>query len=293
MFLFMSQKYYHIIDESHSYLVRRDSVKPDEVFPVHTQADWELFHIAEGSGRVIIGNDSFPFSGGEVYLVPPDMRHGWKFDGGLPASMQRIESISVFMRKALFDALPGIMPEMRQLGRLEKRRSAFLLCGKTSGKVRKLMSEAAAADEPERFVFIMRMLRQLALSDELNVTGYNKPQRKADERMQRINAYLPLHYNRDISIDAVASFVHMNRSSFCVFFKRMTGMSFVSYVNAYRVDTACRLLAGTDKPVSEVAYSVGFNSSAHFCRIFREIKKCTPTAYRALVGRNAVGRYCL
>lgn len=104
---------------------------------------------------------------------------------------------------------------------------------------------------------MIRILGHLALSDEMNPTGINRPLKKRDKKIQQIEIYVSLHYNHDIPIDEIASLVHMNRSSFCVFFKRMKGVSFTSYLNTYRMDIACRLLSTTDKSVSEIAYGVG------------------------------------
>lgn len=117
-------------------------------------------------------------------------------------------------------------------------------------------------------------------------TGINRPLKKRDKKIQQIEIYVSLHYNHDIPIDEIASLVHMNRSSFCVFFKRMKGVSFTNYLNTYRMDIACRLLSTTDKSVSEIAYGVGFNNLSHFCRTFLKYKEVSPTKYRNRMGHG-------
>ena len=148
------------------------------------------------------------------------------------------------------------------------------------------MQEIIKTDSLGQLSGVIRILGHLALSDEMNPTGINRPLKKRDKKIQQIEIYVSLHYNHDIPIDEIASLVHMNRSSFCVFFKRMKGISFTNYLNTYRMDIACRLLSTTDKSVSEIAYGVGFNNLSHFCRTFLKYKEVSPTKYRNRMGHG-------
>ncbi len=62
----------------------------------------------------------------------------------------------------------------------------------------------------------------------------------------------------------------------------MTHMTFVGYRNGLRVREACRLLEESDLPVTEIAYSCGFNNLANFNRQFRKEKGVVPLRYRRL-----------
>ena len=63
-------------------------------------------------------------------------------------------------------------------------------------------------------------------------------------------------------------------------FKRNIGLSPQVYLLNYRIDRACELLRTTDKSVSEVAYSVGFQDYSNFSRQFKARCLKSPTAYR-------------
>ncbi len=56
--------------------------------------------------------------------------------------------------------------------------------------------------------------------------------------------------------------------------------TFPEMVNAYRVEEARQLLAGSDLPVSQIAFDVGFNSLASFNRVFKSATDVSPTAFR-------------
>ncbi|RUM18880.1 helix-turn-helix domain-containing protein [Rhizobium vallis] len=56
------------------------------------------------------------------------------------------------------------------------------------------------------------------------------------------------------------------------------------YVNDYRIAEACRLLSGTEKPVTEVMFEVGFQTKSNFNREFRRVTDMTPVAWRQREG---------
>ncbi len=212
------------------------------------------------------------------------MLHGWIFDNN-PGNV--VEDICLLFRKNLFKELSVTLPEIGPLGHLDSRQhTAFQLRGDLLKNVRHEMQEIIKTDSLGQLSGVIRILGHLALSDEMNPTGINRPLKKRDKKIQQIEIYVSLHYNHDIPIDEIASLVHMNRSSFCVFFKRMKGVSFTNYLNTYRMDIACRLLSTTDKSVSEIAYGVGFNNLSHFCRTFLKYKEVSPTKYRNRMGHG-------
>ena len=274
----MDSKYYCLTDTGRSFLVMHDFFIPSEEFPIHTQSDWELVYILRGRGTFIIGNRSQPFAENEGFLIPPDMLHGWIFDRS-PGN--EVEDICFVFKKELFKELSIIFPEMGMPGYLEnKRQAAFKLRGGLLNRVKRELLEMLHADVPEQLSIVVRLLALLSRSDELNSTEVGFPVKKSDKKLQQIETYVSLNYTHNISIDDIATLVHMNRSSFCAFFKRTKGISFTGYLNAYRIDMACRLLTATDRTVSEIAYATGFNNLSHFCRTFLKYKGMSPSKYR-------------
>lgn len=54
----------------------------------------------------------------------------------------------------------------------------------------------------------------------------------------------------------------------------------IDYLNTYRLKMAANLLRGTDRTVTEIALSCGFNHLSYFSKTFLQTYGCTPTAYR-------------
>ena len=81
-------------------------------------------------------------------------------------------------------------------------------------------------------------------------------------------------------MDDVSKVAAMSPVSFNRFIKKRTGKTFVNYLNDIRVGYAARWLVEKDSSISEIAFRTGFNNIANFNRIFKSLKKITPSQYR-------------
>ena len=77
-----------------------------------------------------------------------------------------------------------------------------------------------------------------------------------------------------------AEIINMSVTAFSRFFKKSTGKTFISYVNAIRIGWACKLLIESDMNVAQISYEVGFNNLSNFNRRFYERHHFNPREYR-------------
>ncbi|WEX75492.1 AraC family transcriptional regulator [Sinorhizobium numidicum] len=61
---------------------------------------------------------------------------------------------------------------------------------------------------------------------------------------------------------------------------RATANNVSQYVNEYRIVEACRLLAESEKSVTEIMFDVGFQTKSNFNREFRRVTDMTPLEWR-------------
>ena len=57
-------------------------------------------------------------------------------------------------------------------------------------------------------------------------------------------------------------------------------MPFSTYLTTSRMTRAKELLAGTDRPITEIAFDVGYNDSNYFSTAFRKHEGISPSQYR-------------
>ena len=143
----MESKYYHLTGGTHSFLVLHDLLNPSEEFPIHTQSDWELIYIIRGCGTFVIGDQSQPFTKDEIFLIPPDMLHGWIFDNN-PGNV--VEDICLLFRKNLFKELSVTLPEIGPLGHLDSRQGYHRSSGDTRHNKKRLARTIIGSDTDTR-----------------------------------------------------------------------------------------------------------------------------------------------
>jgi len=83
-----------------------------------------------------------------------------------------------------------------------------------------------------------------------------------------------------IQVREACRIVGMSESNFTSFFKRVTGLSFMKYLNHYRVERSQVLLANTDEPMASISHEMGFCDQSYFGTVFRRLVGMTPAAYR-------------
>ncbi|WP_010270568.1 response regulator transcription factor [Paenibacillus senegalensis] len=96
----------------------------------------------------------------------------------------------------------------------------------------------------------------------------------------KIDDFLEEHYAEEISLQEVASLLHMSEGHFCRLFKKQTGRNFLEHLTQFRIDKAKPLLADLRLKMYEVAEKVGYRDSRYFSQIFRKVTGETPTDYR-------------
>ena len=100
------------------------------------------------------------------------------------------------------------------------------------------------------------------------------------ELVSRAEKYIHSHFSDKFSLDQIAEALFVNKIYLSKCFKDITGSTLLRYHNGIRCQEACRLLRETDLPVEIVSDKVGFATSSHFARVFREFNRCSPTEYR-------------
>jgi AraC family transcriptional regulator len=84
----------------------------------------------------------------------------------------------------------------------------------------------------------------------------------------------------EIALADVAAEVGLSPFHFLRVFRRVTGTTPHQYLIGARLRLAARLLLDTDRPVTDIAYDVGFQDLSNFVRTFHRVVGCSPRAYR-------------
>jgi len=84
----------------------------------------------------------------------------------------------------------------------------------------------------------------------------------------------------EFSLNDIAKEMGMSKSTLARRLKSLTNKSPIEILAEYRFSLAKRLVENGDMPISEIAYSVGFNDPSYFSRRFKELYGVTPTSQK-------------
>lgn len=257
-------------------------IVPEHQIELHEQQSWELSYIITGRGTRVIGDTMQAFAEGEVVLVPPNIPHCWSFDPSVHDKHGKIENITITFSDNLLTSCPLVFPELVTVCRkIQDKCDAVSFTDDVLAKLQKLLKMMIPESEPERLSRFFSVLSLIA-SDESgsNVVGRLAIEDKKNKRIQSIYLYVMNNYQKDITLDSIAQFAGMERASFCVFFKKMTGKSFFTFLTDYRVEASCQMLQKTNKSIAEICLASGFRDVPYYNRVFKKAKQVSPSEYR-------------
>ena len=98
--------------------------------------------------------------------------------------------------------------------------------------------------------------------------------------LQAAQTYIMENLREDLSLDAVAAYMHFNPKYFSRLFKELSGMTLSDYIVQQRIEKASALLVQTDDSIEAVAEAVGYRSASYLSRKFHDYYGCSPREYR-------------
>lgn len=97
---------------------------------------------------------------------------------------------------------------------------------------------------------------------------------------QRVLNYVDRNIKEGIGLDEAAEYANMSSSYFSKFFKRITGVNFITYMMDGKISAAKSMLTDTDMPVINIAYELSYSETNYFGKAFKKKVGLTPTEYR-------------
>ncbi len=107
------------------------------------------------------------------------------------------------------------------------------------------------------------------------------PREDTNRRMLRARDAMDRRFAEPLDVPALGTIAHLSPSQFARVFKDTFGETPHRYLQRRRVERAMTLLRQTDRPVTQVAWDVGFASLGTFSRTFASVVGCSPSEFRS------------
>jgi len=112
------------------------------------------------------------------------------------------------------------------------------------------------------------------------MTDHQYPKLYFYRRIVQAKLYIDDHYGDSIDLNNIADEAYFSKFHFIRAFKNTYGKTPHQYLIYVRIEKARELLK-TGTPVSEVCYTVGFESLSSFSGLFKRMEGLSPSAYVA------------
>lgn len=276
-----------------------------EEYPLHTQLHMELIYVAEGSISVKVGVSNYILHAGEFTIINPFELHAlYAADEPNRVCILEInrdfydpcEEENIFVSAySLYKDASG--KDFVQIKNLLNKIFALHLLSRSGENPDVLHLPAGVAENDVQYEKIL--LRSLINYFELHFTHEyfllsddkeNSLRDRAQQanRLKSILLYFYENFPQKIQLQDVADVTFINRYYISHLVKSGVGLTFSELLQHIRVEKSEIYLLGTQMPVSQIVYELGFSSYRYFSVHFKRLFDMTPAAYRKKFARHTI-----
>ena len=210
-----------------------------------------LIHkVLSGHGTLFARGQVYHLSAGDAFIIMPGEVAKWIADTKDPWSYQWVGFVGDL--SASFDQLPSVF-----------RAPDWMFSHLNADIV-----------DPDNNV------EYLLAGDLMHLYGtLIKPQKQRQDHVQRAVEYIRTNFTQELTIQAIADHVGLNRDYFARLFKRKTGKTLQEYITDVRFDEAYRCLY-LNMSVKEAALNSGFKDVSNFSKLFKKRDGVSPKQWK-------------
>ncbi|NOR75800.1 MAG: helix-turn-helix domain-containing protein [Draconibacterium sp.] len=270
------------VPNKRSFITQRLKMDPDSD-KIHSHKNFELNLIASGAGRRIVGNHISSYQPGDLVLLGPNISHCWEIlETDKDAEPECI--VTHFYENIISSDFFNI-PELEDVVKLlDDAKNGIWFKGPKAEKVAvvlKKMANTSGLDSYIQLLKVFNLLLQIEDREYLTLpSSLPNSYAKDQDQINKVYEYVFQNIQEGIKLKDAASLVYMEPSSFCRYFKKKSNKTFMNYVKNVRIGIAAKLLAETDKQITQICYESGYSNLANFNHYFKVIMKKTPSEYR-------------
>ncbi|MCQ4085468.1 AraC family transcriptional regulator [Saccharibacillus sp. JS10] len=259
--------------------------KTIDELPDHLHDRYEMVFIHSGHGIFFIDDAWYDKKAGDLFLIPGNTIHR-----SLPHDEDPIVSSVLFFAPSLLhsESTEASYHALYSFDWVRKNKTYRIeLTPLLTKEV-----EAAFADiqsELEQRLFgsqeaiklsLHRLLLQLNRSIHATQPDSLEQANSIPAWMRDALREIDEHPERANGLSTLAAKACISAPHFSRVFKQLTAMNVTQYVNAKRIVRSKELLLSTDQSIANIAQSCGYETTAHFHRMFKRVADVTPSQYR-------------
>lgn len=273
-------------DEIHAFTMKNYKIG------MHVQEFLEINIVINGNGKHFIEENCLDVSVGDIFIIPPEVRHGYLSDVGFDVFHILIHQRFLNKHSSDFHTLESYFDLFRSepIMRTKSKKPLHLrLSDERFEKVLALLKQMeeysdrdSASDSLARSGLTMVLISLLckSYSESTKTLGLSNKLQHADECFMKAISKIHECYAEKLTVTELAKIANLSRSAFVKRFTELCKIPPSEYITQRRLEAAEHLLLNTALSVGEIAFEVGFYDGSHLNKIFVAQNGISPNAYR-------------
>ncbi|MCM4151424.1 AraC family transcriptional regulator [Arenibacter sp. N53] len=248
---------------------------------LHQHQELQISLIVKGAGSFVVADTINEYRENDIMVIGGYVPHVFKSD-----SNKSDESImcSLFFNKSSFGNHFFELTDMAGTKVFFKASEYGMKVLSKKKKIAKQFKKLNNQNKIERIATLLKIISLISAAQTTPLSSFVYKKKYTEDEGKRMNdvfKYAMERFYEPITLEEIADKAHMNKNSFCRYFKKRTNKTFFQFLIEIRIENACKLIHNDrDLPISHISEQCGFGTIANFNRKFKEIKGITPTEYR-------------
>ncbi|MCQ6561348.1 AraC family transcriptional regulator [Paenibacillus mendelii] len=262
---------------SSSFRIFKNQIR--NIIDVHCHEFYELAFVTSGSGVQKINGVESPIVKGSIFLLTPADFHEIVPDKNAGIQLYNLIFTSEMLHQQLMELLFSVRHIYTHHFEDEEYERMLWEWERIwdEAQISRVGSQLIVRGAIERVLIDLFRQCSILQSDFENRTARNT----TDAIIRSSTIFIQHRFRESISLEQVAKHYNLSPNYFSGCFKQVLGVSFQTYVVNTRLEFAKSLIRVSNLSVTEVCLSSGFNTLAHFERMFKKKFGVTPKEYRA------------
>ena len=239
----------------------------DKPYQIHWHEFCEMEYVISGTGSQILNGVTHPLEKGSLYFINPSDFHEIIVEKENPVELYNVKLSETLIRDELYHKLYS-----------NEKENITVLSGQNFIDVEndfKLLLNEYNNARMFKEILITDLIEKILITIIRNGSSNNTSNSIIEPKYLQHHVYKSLIYiqnnfQKNITLEEMANLSHISPNYFSELFHKTVGCSFQNYLQNLKLRNALILLKNTKLTASEICERSGFNSYAHFSRLFKQ-----------------------
>jgi two-component system, response regulator YesN len=245
------------------------------------------FYLGEQKVQVYQDNNESKYEQNFIRFYPEEMEHAAvSISNGNYADTKRYLA-AMFQALAEQNLLPEIVKNyciaLRLMVQSKIINSSGVMEKIIGDEYNEFVKEALTVKELETYIVNVMVALAKAIDETID------PMDVKEQRMiiEKAKAYIAACISEKITLKMISEYVYLSETYFSFLFKKVTGITYIDYIQKLRMQEAKKLLVNTNYKVYKIAEMIGYSDYKYFSVQFKKYVALTPKEYRNQGRREA------